>query len=71
MSQGRVHGKVALITGAGSGIGRAAANLLAREGATVLVADINEIAAEAVAAEITSLGGKAEPLPLDVTDEAA
>ena len=71
MSQGRVRGKVALVTGAGSGIGRAAATLLAREGATVLAADLNEQAARAVAAEITSAGGRAEPLPLDVADEAA
>jgi 3(or 17)beta-hydroxysteroid dehydrogenase len=71
MSQGRVHGKVALVTGAGSGIGRAAATLLAREGAAVLVSDIDEDAAQAVAAGITSAGGKAEPLPLDVSDEAA
>ena len=71
MVRGRVHDKVALVTGAGSGIGRATAILLAREGATALVADVNEQAAQAVAAEITSAGGKAEPLPLDVTDEAA
>jgi NAD(P)-dependent dehydrogenase (short-subunit alcohol dehydrogenase family) len=68
---GRVHDKVALVTGSGSGIGRAVAVLLAREGATALVADVNEQAARTVAAEIASAGGKAEPLPLDVTDEAA
>jgi NAD(P)-dependent dehydrogenase (short-subunit alcohol dehydrogenase family) len=71
MSRGRVHGKVALVTGAGSGIGRATATLLASEGATVLVADVDEPAAATVAAELTSAGGKAEPLALDVTDEGA
>jgi NAD(P)-dependent dehydrogenase (short-subunit alcohol dehydrogenase family) len=71
MTQGRVHGKVALVTGAGSGIGRATATLLASEGAVVLVADLNGHAAQAVAAEIASAGGRAEPLPLDVSDEAA
>lgn len=70
-SGGRVRDKVALVTGAGSGIGRAAAALLAREGATALVADVNEPAARAVAAEIVAAGGRAEPLPLDVSDEAA
>ena len=68
---GRVGSKVALVTGAGSGIGRATAVLLASEGATVLVADINEAAAQGVVAEITSAGGEAEALPLDVTDEVA
>jgi 3(or 17)beta-hydroxysteroid dehydrogenase len=68
---GRVSGKAALVTGAASGIGRAVATLLASEGATILVADVNEPAARAVAAEIASAGGQAEPLRLDVTDEAA
>jgi NAD(P)-dependent dehydrogenase (short-subunit alcohol dehydrogenase family) len=68
---GRADGEVALVTGAGSGIGRATAAVLASEGATALVADLNQQAAHAVAAEIASAGGKAEPLSLDVTDEAA
>jgi NAD(P)-dependent dehydrogenase (short-subunit alcohol dehydrogenase family) len=70
MNRGCVHEKVALVTGAGSGIGRATAALLAREGATLVVADVNEPAAQAVAAEIVSAGGKAESLRLDVTEEA-
>jgi NAD(P)-dependent dehydrogenase (short-subunit alcohol dehydrogenase family) len=71
MHQGRVHDKVGLVTGAGSGIGRATAILLASEGATVLVADLNGQSAQTVVAEIASAGGRAEPVPLDVTDEAA
>ncbi len=67
MSQRRVQDKLALVTGAGSGIGRATATLLAREGAMVLVADIDAQATQAVATEI----GHAEPLVLDVTDEEA
>jgi NAD(P)-dependent dehydrogenase (short-subunit alcohol dehydrogenase family) len=63
--------KVALVTGAGSGIGRATAKLLGSEGAVVLVADIDEKASEAVAEEIRAAGGRADPLALDVTDEAA
>jgi NAD(P)-dependent dehydrogenase (short-subunit alcohol dehydrogenase family) len=71
MSQGRVQDKVALVTGAGSGIGRATALLLGSEGAIVLVADINEKAAHTVAAEVVAAGGRAEPLALDVADEPA
>jgi NAD(P)-dependent dehydrogenase (short-subunit alcohol dehydrogenase family) len=62
---------VALVTGAGSGIGRATALLLAQEGATVIVADINATAAETVASEIRGTSGKAEHAELDVADEAA
>jgi len=43
---GRVHGKVSLITGGGSGIGRASAIILAREGASVVVTDLNKDSAE-------------------------
>lgn len=62
---GRVAGKVALITGGGSGLGAEDARVLAREGAQVVVTDVNLGAAQAVAAET---GGLA--LALDVADEA-
>lgn len=61
-------GKVAVITGAGSGIGRSSALLFAREGATVHVADRDAARAEAVAAEI---GAAATAHTVDVTDPAA
>lgn len=67
---GRLQGKVALITGAASGIGRASALLFAREGAAVAVADINEKAGRMVANEITSTGGRAFFVPADVTRAA-
>jgi NAD(P)-dependent dehydrogenase (short-subunit alcohol dehydrogenase family) len=59
------------VTGAGSGIGRATAHLLAKEGATVIVADINRTGADHVASEIRGSGGKAESAELDVADERA
>src|SRR5262245_65846743 len=68
MSHGKVQGRIALVTGAGSGIGRATAILLAREGATVVVADLNEPAAQAVAAEIASAGGNGVPFGKPVAD---
>ncbi len=63
--------KVALVTGAGSGIGAAVSRQLGEEGATVAVADINADAAHAVAAEICSSGGKAYPFVVDVADAEA
>ncbi len=70
-SAGRVANKVALVTGAASGIGQATARLLAREGATVIVTDIAADAGQQVADEIRHAGGAALFLPLDVSDEAA
>jgi len=61
-------GKIALITGAGQGVGRAIALRLASEGASVAVNDVRPAPADAVAAEVTALGGTALALPFDVTD---
>ena len=70
MPQNQLQGKTALITGAASGIGRTTARLFAREGASVLLTDINESAGHAVAAEITQQGGRAIFEPGDVTSAA-
>jgi NAD(P)-dependent dehydrogenase (short-subunit alcohol dehydrogenase family) len=67
---GLVEGKVALVTGAGHGIGEATALLLATEGAAVAVADVDGDASERVAAAIVDAGGAAIALRVDVTDEA-
>src|SRR5947207_7219225 len=63
---GRLEGKVAIVTGAGSGIGEATARLMVREGASVVVADINGAEAERVAGE---LGSSAVAAEVDVSDE--
>ena len=60
------HGRVAVVTGAGSGIGRAIAVGYAREGAQVSLLDIDEKAAETAAQEIRDAGGQAESFALDV-----
>jgi NAD(P)-dependent dehydrogenase (short-subunit alcohol dehydrogenase family) len=65
----RLSDKVALITGAGSGIGRVAAELFASEGAAVAVADVTADAARDTAAAITSAGGRAVAVTVDVSDE--
>lgn len=67
----RLADKVALITGAGSGIGKQSALLFGREGARVVCADVAGGAAEAVAGEITAAGGSALPVTADVTQAAA
>ena len=69
MNEGRVQDKVAIITGAGSGIGRAIAVLLAAEGANVIATDINQAAAQLTARQSVDSGGRATALLLDVTDE--
>src|SRR3954447_17612253 len=65
----RVANKVALVTGAASGMGAATARLLAREGARVAVADMLEAEGRAVVAEIAAAGGTAMFLRLDVAEE--
>ena len=74
----RVEGKVALITGAAAGVegrlkglGGAAAILLAHEGASVVLTDLNDDLGEETAAQIRASGGQAKYFHLDVTDEAA
>ncbi len=68
---GRVAGRVALVTGGASGIGRASALLLAKEGAAVVVADIQDDAGKDVVAAIQKAGGDAIYLRHDVADEDA
>ncbi len=66
-----LSGKVAIVTGAATGIGRAAAIALAAEGAAVVVADVDAARGAKVAAGITERGGRAVFAPTDVTDDAA
>jgi NAD(P)-dependent dehydrogenase (short-subunit alcohol dehydrogenase family) len=67
----RLDGKLALVTGAGRGIGRAVARALAAAGAELLLNSRTPAELDAAAAEIAAAGGRAEPLPFDVTDSAA
>src|SRR6185503_9309053 len=67
----RLEGKVALVTGAGSGIGAAIAQVFAEAGADVFVTDVDSKAGEKVAAEMRKANRAAEFLELNVTDEAA
>lgn len=63
----RLQGKIALVTGAASGIGRASALALAREGATVVVSDVSDKEGEATVAQIRAAAGRAEFIHCDVT----
>ena len=65
---GRLQGKVALITGAGTGIGRATAQAMAREGASVVVAELNAAAGEQTAQLVHQAGGRAISIVTDVTE---
>lgn len=68
---GRLDGKIAVITGAAAGIGKASAALFAREGATVVMADVKTDLGEAAAASIREAGGAAEFVATDVSQEDA
>jgi 3-hydroxybutyrate dehydrogenase len=65
-----LEGKVAFITGSASGIGKEIALEFARQGANIVIADMNRHGAEAAAAEIEKIGSKAIGIAVDVTDEA-
>jgi len=64
------EGRIAIVTGGGRGFGKAFGHALAERGAHVVLADIDEAAGEAAAAEIRAAGGQASAAPCDVADEA-
>ena len=66
----RLEGKIAAVTGGGSGMGKAISEAYAREGARVIVADLNLDAARGVAEQISAAGGEAMPMQTDVRDQA-
>jgi NAD(P)-dependent dehydrogenase (short-subunit alcohol dehydrogenase family) len=70
MTEKRLSGKIALVTGAGRGIGRAVAELLSQHGAEVVLTARTASEIEEVAAAIRQAGGQALPVPGDLTDDA-
>jgi 3-oxoacyl-[acyl-carrier protein] reductase len=68
---GRLENRIAIVTGAGQGIGRAIALGMAREGATLVIADLDETNAGAVKREIERVGGKASALYTDISNEGS
>ena len=66
----RLKDKVAIITGAASGIGKEIAQTFAREGARIVIADLDTAAAEAAASEINESGQRALGIGMDVSDES-
>src|SRR3990172_2573762 len=69
--QGSLAGRVAIVTGAGQGMGRAFADRLAGAGAFVAIAEIDPVTGAQAAADIIAAGGRAHAWPLDVRDGAA
>lgn len=69
--QNRHAGKIAIVTGAGQGIGRGVATRLTQEGAHVVIAEYNKANAESVAQELSALGPEALAYPVDIGDTAA
>ena len=67
----RLAGKVALVTGSARGIGQAVATAFAREGAKVVIADVNQATAEEAAAGLAKTGGSAMAVPVDVSDPSS
>jgi len=67
----QLHGRIAVVTGGGSGIGAAIATLFAKQGASVAVLDRNDAAAQTMAGAIRDAGGHANALPCDVSDIAS
>jgi meso-butanediol dehydrogenase/(S,S)-butanediol dehydrogenase/diacetyl reductase len=64
----RLEGKVAVVTGAGGGIGKGIVLRLAEEGADVVLVDLDQAGAQAVAQEVENMGRRALVLPTDVSD---
>lgn len=66
----KLDGKVAVVTGSASGIGKAIAKLFAKQGASIIISDLNEAGAKEVAKEIEAAGGKATAVVTNVTKQA-